>query len=151
MSLLHYQETIYSCAEAESVLDCLTRQGAVVPSSCCSGVCQTCLMRATKGTPPSVAQSGLKPTLREQGYFLACQCRPTEDMEVALAGEEVAPRTSATVVEKERLNGDILRLSLRCHKPLDYRAGQFAHIIRSDGLVRSYSLTAPPGEEGLIE
>lgn len=133
------------------MLDCLTRQGAVVPSSCRSGACQTCLMRALQGMPPASAQNGLKPTLREQGYFLACVCKPQEAMDLVLAGDDVAPRTTATVLAKEALNADILRLSLRCHTPLNYRAGQFAHLTRSDGLTRSYSLATPPDEDGKIE
>lgn len=151
MPSLQFQQKTYACEAGETVLDCLTRQGTTVPSSCRSGVCQTCLMRATRGTPPVCAQNGLKPTLREQGYFLACLCQPQEDMEIALAGEDVAPRTRATVLAKERLNADIVRLSLRCHQPFDYRAGQFAHLIRSDGLTRSYSLATPPREDGVIE
>jgi CDP-4-dehydro-6-deoxyglucose reductase len=152
MPLLHFQTRDYACTPGETVLDCPTRQGATVPSSCRSGACQTCLMRALHGAPPAAAaQNGLKPTLREQGYFLACLCRPQGDMEVVLAGEDVAPRTAATVVAKEALNADILRLSLRCHRPLDYRAGQFAHIVRSDGLLRSYSLPTIPREDAVIE
>jgi NAD(P)H-flavin reductase/ferredoxin len=151
MPTLQYQDLTYACAPGETVLDCLTRQGASVPSSCRSGVCQTCLMRATKGAPPAAAQAGLKLTLREQRYFLACLCKPQEDMQLALAGEDVAPRTKATVLAKEALNADIVRLSLECHQPLDYRVGQFAHITRGDGLTRSYSLTTLPNEGGRIE
>ena len=151
MPLLQYQQKNYDCPAGETVLDCLTQQGASVPSSCRIGACQTCLMQATKGAPPAASQIGLKPTLREQGYFLACLCKPQADMEVTLAGEEVAPKTAVTVVAKEMLNADILRLSLQCRKPFDYRAGQFAHLIRSDGLSRSYSLATPPRTDGVIE
>ena len=152
MPLLQFQQQAYACTAGETVLDCLTRQGAAVPSSCRSGVCQTCLMRAVAGAAPvSSAQNGLKPTLRTQGYFLACLCRPQEDMEIALAGEDVAPRTPATVMAKEPLNADILRLSLRCLRPLDYQAGQFAHLTRYDSLARSYSLANLPRADGVIE
>lgn len=151
MPAIQFQDVTHALREGETVLECLNRQGVVIPSSCRSGVCQTCLMRATAGTPPPAAQNGLKPTLKEQGYFLACLCRPQEDLQIALAGEDVAPRTSATVLSKEALNSDIVRLSLRCKKPLDYRAGQFAHLRRNDGLTRSYSLPGPPREDGVIE
>lgn len=151
MPLVQFQTKTYTSEPGETVLDCLTRHGNAVPSSCRSGACQTCLMRAVKGAPPASAQSGLKPTLREQGYFLACVCRPKEDMEVVLAGEDVAPRTRAKVVAKAPLNADILSLSLLCDVPMDYRAGQFAHIIRDDGLLRSYSLARPQCVDGVIE
>lgn len=151
MPLLQFQQQSYTCAADETVLDCLTREGATVPSSCRSGVCHTCLMHATQGVPPAAAQNGLKPTLRARGYFLACLCKPQETMVVALAGEEVAPRTAAVVTAKEALNADILRLSLRCERPLDYQAGQFAHLTRPDGLTRSYSLAGLPNVDGVIE
>lgn len=151
MPLLQFQQRAYPCTAGETALDCLTRQGAVIPSSCRVGVCQTCLMRAVAGAPPAGAQNGLKATLRAQGYFLACLCRPQEDMEIALAGEDVAPRTPATVVAKETLNADILRLSLRCLRPLAYQVGQFAHLTRHDGLTRSYSLANLPRADGVIE
>lgn len=151
MPLLYFQNKTYPITAGETILDCLARQDIIIPSSCRSGVCQTCLMRCLNGTPPAAAQNGLKPALREQDYFLACLCRPEEDMEIALAGEEVAPRTQATVIAKTLLNADILRLVLRCHTPLAYRAGQFAHLTRCDGLTRSYSLAMPPREDGIIE
>ncbi len=151
MSSITFQDAAYSCAAGETVLDCLERQGIVIPSSCRSGACQTCLMRAVDGTPPVSAQIGLKPTLREQGYFLACMCRPQADLQIALPREDVTQRTSATVLAKEALNSEILRLSLRCEKQIDYRAGQVAHLHRSDGLSRSYSLPNLPREDGIIE
>jgi len=151
MPSITFQDVAYSCASGETVLDCLARQGVAVPSSCRSGVCQTCLMRATNGLPPQAAQNGLKPTLKEQGYFLACMCRPQGDLQIAFPGDDVAPRTPATVLAKEALNSEILRLSLRCEKLLDYRAGQFAHLHRGDGLTRSYSLPNLPREDGVIE
>jgi len=152
MPLLQFQQKTYDCAPGETVLDCLTREGEAIPSSCRSGSCQTCLMRAVSGAaPPAAAQNGLKPTLRAQGYFLACVCRPQEGMEVVLAGEDVAQRTPAVVVGKERLNADILRLTLRCARPFEYQAGQFAHLYRNDGLSRSYSLAGLPRPDGLVE
>ena len=63
----------------------LTRHGMLIPSSCQSGVCQTCITKAVKGTPPVESQQGLKDTLAKQNYFLACICKPTEDMELSVA------------------------------------------------------------------
>ena len=151
MPEISFQNQTFACAEGETVLECLMRQGVAVPSSCRSGVCQTCLMRATAGAVPAPSQNGLKPTLREQGYFLACSCRPQSDLAVALPDEAVAPKTPATVIAKEALNAEILRLSLRCERPFAYRAGQFAHLYRPDGLTRSYSIANLPNESGILE
>jgi NAD(P)H-flavin reductase len=110
-------------------------------------------MRTVKegAMPPSAAQTGLKPTLRQQGYFLACLCRPDGDLEVALPGDDVAPSTPAVVIGKRALNRDILQISLRCERPFSYHAGQFVHLRRDDGLTRSYSISNLPNAEGVIE
>lgn len=151
MTHLSFQGQTYACEDGETVLESLTRQGATVPSSCRSGACQTCLVRALNGVPPVAAQEGLKNTLRAQNYFLACVCRPTTDLEVALPTEDVLRRTTAIVITKEPLNQDILRLTLQCRAPLDYRPGQFVHVARPDGLTRSYSVASLPHEPRTVE
>ena len=59
---------------------------------------------------------------------------------MALPAEDVLRRTTAIVTKKYPLNQDIIRLTLQCREPLDYRAGQFVHVSRPDGLTRSYSV-----------
>ena len=81
----------------------------------------------------------------------ACVCQPQQDMEVVLAGDEVASHTSATVLAKDMLNAEILRLSLRLQEKLDFRAGQFAHLLRGDGLSRSFSLATAPTADGVVD
>src|ERR1700687_4120801 len=75
--------------DGESLLDCLTARGHAVPNSCRAGICQTCLMRAVRGTVPEKAQTGLTTTMMARHLFLACQCFPTEDLEVALADDVI--------------------------------------------------------------
>ena len=126
-----------------SVLDCLTAQGVAVPSSCRSGVCQTCLMRAVSGEVPAQAQAGLKPTLAMQNYFLACSCHPQGDIEVALP-EAGINRLAAEVVSVERLKPDILGIKLNPSRKFEYRAGQFLNLYRDESTSRSYSLASVP-------
>lgn len=151
MSHITFEDKTFELKEGESVLEGLERNGVAMPSSCRNGVCQTCLMRAMAGTPPKVAQNGLKETLRAQNYFLSCACRPVEDLTVARAGEEVSPPIEATVIAKEALNSDIYRFLLLPDAPFDYRAGQFLHLHRPDGLIRSYSLASVPTLENTLE
>lgn len=83
MAYLKYQgREIYS-REGESVLDALLRRGVDIPFSCRSGSCHICLQHGLEGTVPPAAQRGLKPELQDRGYFLACQCVPLTDMEIA--------------------------------------------------------------------
>lgn len=134
----------YTGADGETVLDTLTRGGATVPSSCRSGVCQTCLMRAVEGSVPAASQKGLKDTLRARGYFLACQCTPTGTLRVERPGAE-AGRLAATVRAITPLNREIVSVDLECLDMGDYRAGQFINIFKDDTLSRSYSLASTPG------
>ncbi len=150
MATITFSGTAYSCHADETVLEALIRQGAEPPSSCRSGSCQTCMMRAVEGTPPPDSQKGLKPTLQHRGFFLACICRTTTDMQVALAGNEALPKVLVTVISKTQLNPQTLRLRLQPASPFEFQAGQFINLHRPDGLIRSYSIASLPSE-GVVE
>lgn len=149
MVKLVYDGATFDARAGESVLDSLTTQGVPVPHGCRSGICQTCLMRALRGRPPEDAQRGLKPTLKEQNYFLACSCFPTEDMEVALP-DAAATLISATVRAVVPLNREIVRLELECTSPLDYHPGQFVNLWRDETVSRSYSLASLPDRDACL-
>jgi ferredoxin-NADP reductase/ferredoxin len=147
MSKVVYGGQSYECGES-SVLDCLTARGVPVPSSCRSGVCQTCLMRAVKGEVPEKAREGLKPTLAVQNYFMACSCYPVDDIEVVLP-EAGMGRLEARVTDVEYLNADILGIRLKPSRSFEYRAGQFINLFKDETTARCYSLASVPalGEE----
>lgn len=148
MAKVIYGGQSYECGE-NSVLDCLTAQGVPVPSSCRSGICQTCLMRAVEGEVPELAQKGLKPTLEAQNYFLACSCYPQADIEVVLP-EAGLNKLAARVVSVEYLNTDILGIKLNPSRTLDYRAGQFINLFKDETTARCYSLASVPGLNELL-
>jgi ferredoxin-NADP reductase/ferredoxin len=140
----------YDCAPGQTVLECLNAAGNHIPWGCGAGACQACLMRAVAGPISASAQAGLKPTQAAEGYFLACQARPTEDIEVCL-GEPPAAPLPAHVVGLVPLTTDILRLRLRPSQQLSYRAGQFVRLHRADGESRCYSLASVPGLDDELE
>jgi len=76
------------------------------------------------GTVPDKARTGLTPTMITRGLFLACQCFPTHDLDVALA-DDVIDRLEARVCAIERLNDEIHEVHLRPSRPFAYRSGQF--------------------------
>lgn len=143
MATIELEGKAYPCEENETVLDCLTRHGVQVPSSCRAGVCQSCMMRAEQGEIPKAAQVGLKPTRVTQGYFLACSCKPQDDLRIRFPDAE-GLRMGARVVGKELLSHDIVAVRLVPDKPMDYRAGQFIRLFRDGGLSRCYSLASVP-------
>jgi len=133
----------YQCKERESVLDCMTAHGVTIPSSCHAGLCQTCLMQAVNGKVPATAQVGLRTSLAAQNYLLACCCFPEEDMEVALPGAGIG-KHSATVVEINPLNSEIVGLKLSLATKLKYKAGQFINLHKDTVTARPYSLASVP-------
>lgn len=150
MPEITYNGRAYPLAPGESVLACLMRHGAAIPSSCQAGACQSCLMRAIEGKPPEKAQVGLKESLRRQGYFLACIARPETDLAIALP-DEAALQVPAVVADRAMLSADVLRLRLRAEAPLACAGGQFVSIVRPDGLIRPYSVASLPDVDGYLE
>ena len=151
MATITCGSTLVALSDAESVLDGLLRAGLDVPNSCRGGACQSCMMRTTAGAkPPVAAQQGLKDAQKAQGYFLACVCRPSGDMTVSLA-DDAWTRARVRVRSVERLTAEVARLILSCDEPFEYRPGQFANVVRSDGLARPYSIASLHGHEPHIE
>ena len=132
------------------MLDALLRNEVDVSFSCKTGVCQTCLMRATSGVVSEEAQVGLKDTLVAQNYFLACSCKPVQDLVISLpdAADIFAP---AKISHKKLLADDVLQLNLDPSIAMYYHAGQFINLRRSDGLARSYSIASLPQVDKDIE
>jgi ferredoxin-NADP reductase/ferredoxin len=130
-------------AGGQSVLDCLTARGHAVPSACRAGVCQSCLMRAVRGGVPEPAQKGLSSTMVARKLFLACQCFPAQDLEVALA-DDVIERIQATVSAIEPLNDEIRALHIRPSGRFEYRGGQFVRLFMDALTSRNYSLASVP-------
>jgi NAD(P)H-flavin reductase len=146
--LIRYKGREVVLNHGESVLDGLLREGADVPSSCRAGACQSCMLRVASGDPGTAATVGLRPAQREQGYFLACVCRPAGDLEIA--GDEL-PSVPAEVVAVDDLGAAVARVRLRALEDMPYRAGQYVQVVRDDGLVRAYSLASVPGDDPLLE
>jgi CDP-4-dehydro-6-deoxyglucose reductase len=136
-------------APGETVLDGLLRAGLEVSFGCRAGACQACLIRATSGTPPRAAQTGLRDTLRAQGYFLACTAMPEEDLHLARAA--MALNVPARIAAVEPLGADVVRVRVEPEQAFAYQPGQFVNVVRSDGLTRSYSLASLPDEDAGLE
>jgi NAD(P)H-flavin reductase len=138
------------CLDSETVLDTLLRNDVVVPYSCRSGHCQSCILQASKGSVPKSAQKGLKDTFREQNYFLACQCVPAEVLHIA-SPADAELYEHAVVREKTMLAENICQLIIEPAMPLYYHAGQFINLRKNNGLVRSYSLASLPQTDSCLE
>lgn len=147
--LIQFDDRSLVGREGESVLECLERHGEQVESFCRSGACQSCLMRADSGDVPAAAQQGLKPVWRQQGYFLACMCRPAGELRVSRV--DAAQQYASRVLSVEQLADEVIRVVLERPADLVYEAGQFIQLVRpADGLMRPYSLASLP-EDGVLD
>ena len=140
----------YQCEPGESVLDCLLRQGVSVNYSCKAGVCQSCMMVAEEGEPTPASQVGIKETLKASHHFLICSCVPETDMLVAVP-ERAGSQFKTTVLAKESLSADVIRLRLLRPDNYDYLPGQFLNLTNDAGVIRSYSLASVPAIDDFLE
>ena len=147
MPSVDYQGELFALRDGETVLDALLRNGVKAAHSCKAGSCGSCLLRATSGSVPAKAQLGLKESWKVQGYFLACVCRPEEDLALSAVGSDV--RLGATIRALDLLSPDVVRVRLQCDEPLSFRPGQYVTVLREGGLARSYSIASLPDESAL--
>lgn len=151
MATVTFEDRRQVMEQGETVLAALLRQGEEIPHSCRSGVCRSCLLRATQGKPPAASQKAIKDTLRAQGYFLSCLAIPEDDLTVVLPSADAVGHTVGRLALRERLAPEIYRLVFEYEPPFAFHAGQFVTLRRPDGLRRSYSLAAPSSEQNQLE
>ncbi len=136
--------------EDESVLDCLLRNKIDYPNACRSGVCQACLIKTTDRPIESKWQEGLPETLKSQGYFLACQAKPTSPL--ALKAPDAAEcQQQAMITELSHLNHNVIRIKLLAENLKNWIPGQYLNLVNPEGISRSYSIANMPAKEGYIE
>ncbi|PCH62905.1 MAG: oxygenase [Gammaproteobacteria bacterium] len=150
MPVITYQDEQYVSKADESVLDTLLRHQINIPYSCNAGVCHCCIMVSDSIKHPCPANLGLRDTLIAQGYFLACQCKPTDAITVKHA-DEYDIFADALVIEKNMLSDTVCQLKLHSAIDLYYRAGQYINIRMPNGQIRSYSLASLPSYDDYIE
>lgn len=142
MPTVQFNSAAFPLQENESVLDCLLRNEQKVAHACKSGVCQACLVKAVDKDATAQAQKSLKPTLQAQGYALACQWFPEQDVRVSLpALDECA--VTVRISRIEPLNHRIVRLVLEVNGDgpmFPCYPGQYLNITNAVGISRSYSI-----------
>jgi len=141
MSHIIFGEKRIELDEGQTVLSALLEQGYDIANSCRAGVCQSCLMKAVEGEIPVEAQTGLKDTLKSQGYFMACSCKPDTPLHIATDANE-GLQSSAKVIEHTLFNKDILCIRLKPEENFEYNAGQFISVWKGAKVGRSYSLAS---------
>jgi len=148
--LIKFNDLSFQPLPNESVLECLLRNGQFVPNGCRSGICHSCLLRATKGNPNVESQKGLKATQIDKNMFCSCLCIPDNDIEVAYPGDQVY-RVKTKVISIEPFNEHIYRLRLERPADFVYHAGQYLSLYNHKGDGRNYSLASLPDNDDYLE
>lgn len=141
-----YRGAAYPVAPGQTVLEAVEAGGGAIPSSCRAGACGACVVQATAGAIPELAQRGLREAWRARGYLHACMCRPTEDLTIEPLGD--GARVTARVVSRAALSASVTRLHLALEGALPAQAGQYVTLHRG-GVARSYSIAARPAPDRL--
>lgn len=153
MSQLTLGTSTFALDTNESVLDCLLRHEQPIAWACRSGVCQSCLVKAVKGSAAAKATAGLKATLQAGGYALACQWVPETDVEISLPGTAESA-VEVTIAQMDLLNADVMRVLLKPTQPESMFAsipGQYLNLINPAGISRSYSIANDFNQDGYVE
>lgn len=150
MSAVLFEGNSIPLEHGESVLDALLRHGHDIPNGCRAGACQSCLMVSESDGLPSAARQGLSDTQLALNQFLACQCIPTEPVEVTKANFD-GLKLEGCVIEKDMLTAQVLRLRITTEEKLNYLAGQYVTLWNNQGLARSYSLASQSETEDFLE
>ena len=64
----------------EFILDTIEKNNIILPYSCKSGACSTCVCKITKGLVKHVNQTFLSNIELEQNYILPCVAYPVSDL-----------------------------------------------------------------------
>lgn len=134
MSCVIFEETTYTLADGESVLDALLRAGKEIPNGCRAGACQSCLM-VSDDQIPTTAQQGLNESQKQLGYFLSCQCKPNDVISVKKP-DNIA-KTPAVVIDKAPYNDSVIKVTLK--SDIQFKPGQYFTLWKDDKIARSYS------------
>lgn len=143
----------------QTLLEAALANGIAFPHDCTVGTCASCKSRLKQGRVREATPFGytLSKLELDAGFILACQAFPRDALtvvEIEAPGADVPPPESftATITETQTLTPDILKVTLRTDRRVQYVAGQYASV-RAPGLSRSrhYSFADAPQREGRNE
>lgn len=147
-----------SVAEGETLSDAAYRQKINIPLDCRDGACGTCRAFCESGSfdmpEENYIEDALTPEEAEQGYILACQCRPTSDAVFQIQASSEVCKTQihqfqGTLTRVENLSDSTITFDIQLdddQPEIHFLAGQYVNVgIPGTTETRSYSFSSKPG------
>ncbi len=151
---IRHRDIHYEVPAGNTLLESALAVGVAFPHDCKVGTCGTCKYKLINGKVKEIRPSAVVLNAEElrDGYRLGCQALPRSDIEIELdhLGEAALFELgtfSAEITSMTLISHDIISLSLKLDRPMEYVAGQYIELEQS-GISgkRSYSVsTAPKG------
>jgi p-cymene methyl-monooxygenase electron transfer component len=149
----------FSVTRDQSILEAALAQGIAFPHSCTVGTCGSCKCRLVSGKIREISNFGYILSAEElRGHIiLACQAAAKSDVTLDVPGLSdkmlhPAQAYEATLVATADLTHDIKRVTFKLDRPLQFDAGQYAHLSAPGVLgARAYSFASAPLASGNLE
>ncbi|CAM9286771.1 benzoate 1,2-dioxygenase electron transfer component BenC [Acinetobacter bereziniae] len=148
-----------SVAQGETLSDAAYRQKINIPLDCRDGACGTCRAFCESGTFDMPEESYIEDALTaeeaEQGYILACQCRPNSDAVFQIQASSEVCKTEihafqGTLSRVENLSDSTITFDIQLDEgqpDIHFLAGQYVNVaIPGTNETRSYSFSSKPGQ-----
>lgn len=147
----------FNCAADDVLLRGGLREGLGIPYECNAGGCGTCKIDVLSGEVENLWADapGLSDRDKRKGRLLACQCRPKSDCVIKLRLDEkcvpkVIPKLQKVKLKHVQLvTHDILEVHLQSDEPAQFIPGQYALVWVNQELLRAYSMSNLPNDNGL--
>ena len=147
-----------SVAQDETLSDAAYRPKINIPLDCRDGACGTCRAFCESGSydmpEENYIEDALTPEEAEQGYILACQCKPTSDAVFKIAASSDVCKTEihkfqGTLSSVENLSDSTITFDIQLDEgqpEINFLAGQYVNVaIPGTNETRSYSFSSKPG------
>ncbi|WP_120429668.1 benzoate 1,2-dioxygenase electron transfer component BenC [Acinetobacter baylyi] len=145
-------------AQGETLSDAAYRQQINIPMDCREGACGTCRAFCESGNydmpEDNYIEDALTPEEAQQGYVLACQCRPTSDAVFQIQASSEVCKTKihhfeGTLARVENLSDSTITFDIQLddgQPDIPFLAGQYVNVtLPGTTETRSYSFSSQPG------
>ena len=144
--------------QGETLSDAAYRQKINIPLDCRDGACGTCRAFCESGNydmpEETYIEDALTPEEAEEGYILACQCRPTSDAVFQIQASSDVCKTQihqyqGTLSSVENLSESTISFEIQLDEgqpDINFLAGQYVNVgLPNTDETRSYSFSSKPG------